>query len=88
MATCTAKEKPYPFCQPVISSAEPSLGLLESNTTVVKVANLSAEYQKGVDGPMISNLAMCKSQPMASEALGVDGSGSGELGSVSSEATP
>ena len=30
---------------------------------------------------------MCKGQPMASEASGVDGSGSGELGSVSSEAT-
>ena len=87
VATCTAKEKPYPFCQPVVSSAEPALGLLESNTTVVKVADLSAEYQKGVDGLMISDLAMCKGQPMASEVSGVDGSGSGELGSVSSEAT-
>ena len=76
-----------PFCQPVVSSAEPALGLLESNTTVVKVADLSAEYQKGVDGPMLSDLAMCKGQPMASEVSGVDGSGSGELGSVSSEAT-
>ena len=52
-AACTAKVKPYPFCQPVVSSAEPALRLFESNKGVDKVADMSAEHKKGVDEPMI-----------------------------------
>ena len=87
VATCTAKEKPYPFCQPVVSSAEPVIGLCESNTGVVKVADMSAEHQRGVDGPTmgIPNPVMCESLPMTFEISDVVGSGSGELGSVARE---
>ena len=87
VATCTAKEKPYPFCQPVVSSAEPVIGLCESNTGVVKVADMSAEHQRSVDWPTmgIPNPVMCESLPMTFEISDVVGSGSGELGSVARE---
>ena len=76
-ASCTAKERPYPFCQPAVSSAEPAHRLLESNTSVVKVADLSAffkrgvDHQKGVDKSMlkIADPVMHDDQPMSSELL-------------------
>ena len=88
VATCTAKEKLYPFCQPVVSSAEPVLGLYESNTGVVKVADMSAEHQRGVDEPTkrIPDPVMCEGLPMTFEIPDVACSGSGELGSVAREA--
>ena len=81
-ASCTAKERLYPFCQPVVSSAEPAHRLLESNTSVVKVADLSAifkrgvNHQKGVDKSMIkiADPVMYDDQPMSSEAPVVAGS--------------
>ena len=81
-ASCTAKERLYPFCQPVVSSAEPAHRLLESNTSVVKVAVLSAnfkrgvDHQKGVDKSMIkiADPVMYNDQPMTSETPVVAGS--------------
>ena len=88
VATCTAKEKSYPFYQPAVSSAEPALGLCVSNTSVVKVADKSAEHQRNVDGPTlrIPDPVMCESLPMTFEIPDVVGSDSGELGSVAREA--
>ena len=73
-ASCTAKERPYSFCQPVVSSAEPAHRLLETNTSVVKGAVLSANFkQKGVDKSMIkiADPVMYDDQPMTSEAPAV-----------------
>ena len=83
-ATCSSKEKLYPFCQPVVSSAEPVHEWFDSKTSVNKVADMSAEYQESVDGSMIrsSNLVTCKGQPVTSDGLAVNGSSSGELESV------
>ena len=78
VATCPAKEKLYPFCQPVVSSAEPVLGLCESNPSVVKVADTAAEQQTAVNRP---SPVRCEGQPVTSETLSV-GSGDEELGSV------
>ena len=87
VATCTAKERSYPFCQPVVSSAEQVFELYESNTGVVKVANMSAEHQRGVDGPTIRipDPVMCEDLPITFEIPDVVYSGSGELGSVARE---
>ena len=45
-ATCPAKEKPYSFYQPVVSSAE-LVGWINSNTCVNKVNDMSAEHLEG-----------------------------------------
>ena len=83
-ATCPSKEKLYPFCQPMVSSAEPVHEWFDSKTSVNKVAEMSAEYQEGVDGHMISfpNLELCKGQLATSDILDVNVSSSGEVESV------
>ena len=68
----------------MVSSAEPVHEWFDSKTSVNKIADMSAEYQEGVDGSMIrsSNLVTCKGQPVTSDGLAVNGSSSKELESV------
>ena len=78
--TCTAKEKLYPFCQPVVSSAEPAPVLFESNVSVdeaIDMSDMSAEGQKGVNGPLtrVSDFVMCKNQAKAFDKFDIKCSG-------------
>lgn len=68
----------------MISSAEPVYECFDSNASVNKVADMSDQHHKGVDGPMIRspNPVICEGQLVTSDIPNVSGSGSGELESV------
>ena len=85
--TCTAKEKLYPFCQPVVSSAEPAPVLFASNVSVDEAIDMSAEGQKGVNGPLtrVSDCVMCENQAKAFDKFDIKRSGEG---SVTSDLDP
>ena len=77
--TCTAKENLYPFCQPVVSSAEPAPVLFESNVSVDEAIDMSTEGQKGVTGPLtrVSDFVIHENQVKAFDKFDIKCSGEG-----------